>query len=763
MAKRISQSRRDSPPTPNYLSGAFQRQMLLLLAALVLVLILMKIAARPSSWAWMWGSSGAGSSPPTRSDSRVPPAPWGEPREVDPGPPAGVESAAGGNVTGIPAELQAALRESVKDDTFFRSSEREVWFQLFAWLRETDPSQLPAPMDVSSLQLLQQMPAYRGRLVRTRGVVRQATSIAIPEENQAGISSYWQCWLQDAAGTAPIVVYALQLPDGFPEGADLQESAEFTGVAFKRWAYQAQDGLLVAPVLLARTADWTPPAAVPERRSPTADWLWISILGVVILSLLVVRWIFAGFRRTPRSLSLVALAIILTSSGASAQTANAPPDLAEILQLHKLDASQWRRFVDGVPLGDEEREPLYRVLFVLPRLETAELSRLRQASPLPVADLSRQPDEMRGQLYRIDGHVLAAREVSLPPESARRFGYTRYYEVFLESSEDPHPRVVYAREIPTAWRNAVSIRDSRWLASCFGLFLKRGVGDSGSEPLLFAADRIAWHPHQPDPSAGVNEGMALLGSVGVDVGRLDDVAQKQPLVAEDREAFYQMLWATERLKPQEPVEPRASAIAVEDLLQRPEEFAGQLLTIAGTARRALRVEVSDPEIRERFGLDHYFEVELFRLLPQPLKLIDSRDGQAHVYRSFPMTVCLTRLPPEMPQGADIQQEVKVTGWFLKLWSYRSRFLEMNAESAASGSSPEKRQISPLLVGISLETVVPPPASDSGVGWFVAIGFVAALGGIAVAARWYRRDDQAFARWRKSRAEGENQAGRQFPR
>ena len=207
-----------------------------------------------------------------RLASPAPTEPTAENRQAEPsGPP-------------LPPGVDGEGLSSIRDDTFFRAAEHEAWFHLFAWLQTTSEQQLETVVqaNVSSLQLLRQMPAYRGRLVRVQGVVRRAGPIAAPD-NEAGIRSYWQCWLQDAAGTAPIVVYALQMPAGFPRGQALRETAEFTGVAYKRWAYQAESGLLVAPVLLAKTARWTPHPPPPARRPVTPTQL---LLGTVCAALL---------------------------------------------------------------------------------------------------------------------------------------------------------------------------------------------------------------------------------------------------------------------------------------------------------------------------------------------------------------------------------------------------------------------------------------------------------------------------------------------
>ncbi len=216
--------------------------------------------------------------------------------------------------------------------------------------------------------------------------------------------------------------------------------------------------------------------------------------------------------------------------------------LQQALRLYELDESRWRTLVDGQPMGEQELEPLYRLLYVLPRLDAADVQRWQRV-PNDWSELAQRPADFRGQLFAVRGEVLALEEIRLPPESASRFSYAMCYRVTLRAASDRHPRIVYARDVPRSWRDHQPPQAEPWLASCPGLFLKRGAGDSGTEALLFAAARLAWHPQQADSAHGVSSGMSLLGSAGVDVGLLSEVVQARPLGYEDRECFYQMLWA----------------------------------------------------------------------------------------------------------------------------------------------------------------------------------------------------------------------------
>jgi hypothetical protein len=332
----------------------------------------------------------------------------------------------------------------------------------------------------------------------------------------------------------------------------------------------------------------------------------------------------------------------------------------------------------------------------------------------------------------------------LPDEAVRRFGYDHFYELDIESTIDGRRLTVCAREIPRRW----SASGADQPVSCDAIFLKVGDRTSSGESLVFATDRLAWHPNEPDSSLRVGPGEALLGSYGMDVSRLDDVVHEQPLTAADREAFYQMLWTVRRIDPAS-LETRLSArqLPLVPLLQNPQGHVGHLFRVRGTARRAIRVLVNDPDIHERFGIDHYYEIELFAPLQQVLRLVDAHDGEARSYRDFPVTVCVAALPQGMPQGEEIHQWVEVDAFFLKLWSYSSHFMTGEGEAADA----TRRQICPLFIAPSVKPVeeirIHSPWPQRALAVFAGGMLIAGL-----AARfWYARHDRPFRRWRQRRA------------
>ena len=219
---------------------------------------------------------------------------------------------------GAPADLDLVLLQrlethldhvaaaAIRDNTMSRIAEKGIWFRWFEKLRDADPEQLRSASagPTGYLPLFKQSADYRGKLVTVRGTVHQAYRVPAPK-NLLGIQNYYVFWLRPAGGpNSPIVVYCLETPPGFPKLKDkladggvteLHEEVEFTGYFFKRWAYQAAEDILVAPLVLAQAPRWTPPTAVAPI-GPT----WFALAGVVAVAAVIgVSLVFVSLRFLP--------------------------------------------------------------------------------------------------------------------------------------------------------------------------------------------------------------------------------------------------------------------------------------------------------------------------------------------------------------------------------------------------------------------------------------------------------------------------------
>ncbi|MFM7844748.1 MAG: hypothetical protein ACKPEY_11025 [Planctomycetota bacterium] len=187
----------------------------------------------------------------------------------------------------VQAALDVAIRAAIQDDMVQRPAEKAAWFRYFQEVREQDPGLLKSRSagPTGFLPLYKQSADYRGKVVTVRGVVRLAYQVDAPP-NRAGIASYYLLWIHPAGGpNSPLVVYCTELPAGFPAiknkdrdraTTPLNEEVEITGIFFKRWAYESQGGIHVAPLLLARGPQWQ------ARESSSAELTWTNVALLVI-------------------------------------------------------------------------------------------------------------------------------------------------------------------------------------------------------------------------------------------------------------------------------------------------------------------------------------------------------------------------------------------------------------------------------------------------------------------------------------------------
>ncbi|MBN2023762.1 MAG: hypothetical protein JW809_13325 [Pirellulales bacterium] len=289
----------DKPRPRDYFSRREQGRLLLLVGALGLVVILAVEARKPANWTWFarLDESAASQEPPLAPPRHADPVPEDEPGTIRLAGPDDDATAAEPVATEPPVkppgepkdrrrpDVPAEWLAAIKDNTVLRPAEDAAWFGLLKILARTEPAALAKASigRVTRIELFEQLPAYRGELVTVRGTVRGALRKE-PPSNAAGIARYDQLWIEpeDSPGW-PVVVYCLELPEGFPTGDGLAEPVAVTGFVFKRWLYRSKRGMEVAPLLLARGVDWRPrPPGVPAAPPRGTDFLWAAAVALLV-------------------------------------------------------------------------------------------------------------------------------------------------------------------------------------------------------------------------------------------------------------------------------------------------------------------------------------------------------------------------------------------------------------------------------------------------------------------------------------------------
>ena len=365
-------------------------------------------------------------------------------------------------------------------------------------------------------------------------------------------------------------------------------------------------------------------------------------------------------------------------------------------------------FVSG---GDDH---LWRLLYAVRRFPLAKFDQWKQ-TVVPVADVLAMPEFYHAQIIAWSGRVERVAKLPLPAKAAESFDLPHYYRCEIAIGPDRAPAVVYCLAVPAAWKVGEPIDQPAAVAGFLVRLSANGDDDDGNKvvrPVLIAR-RIAWFPPN------------MLGDLQMDAGLFDELDPRPAMTAEDRECFYQLLAAVGRAGTRQLLRQAPAECPVEPLFNNPHHQHGKLVALTGTARQALPVRVDDADIVARFGIDHYYEIEMF-----------TEDSQGN-----PLTFCVRELPKGFPEGSNIHEPVRIVGFFLKKWSYRRR--SAGADAAQAGRGPTDRQSAPLIIGPGPIWLEPPVADHRfATGIFVAL-FVVLTVVLWLVVWWWNRTGDRF--------------------
>ncbi len=407
----------------------------------------------------------------------------------------------------------------------------------------------------------------------------------------------------------------------------------------------------------------------------------------------------------------------------------------EMLELFSIDESQINQLIDDRPLDPDEDETLLKILFRMPYFGLDKIEAWRRTD-VTWSQLASDPTAHRMDVFKMDGRATFVHQSELAAETASRLHFDHYYQVRFQPANAPYPVLVCCRKIPDAWQREVDI-DER--SGFYGLFLKTG-DISGEKPeLIFAAERVAWMPDRVQAENGISSSHVVLGDLGMDVGLFDRVrdTNRKPLVDEDHECFYQMLAAVGRGDPSALYRQREGTFELEPMLTKPQTQQGRLITLTGTVRRVQKILVDEEAIQQRFGINHYYQIDIFVPLGnEEVRLGKNReDGEAPVFKnSYPVHCDVLNLPEGLAEGDEVNQQVRIAGFYFKLWAYKTGFV--------SAHDRGQRQLAPLLVATT-PRLVEPRAANPLWGWIGGFAFLAVLGGLGFGIWLFRRSDKRF--------------------
>jgi hypothetical protein len=402
-----------------------------------------------------------------------------------------------------------------------------------------------------------------------------------------------------------------------------------------------------------------------------------------------------------------------------ANRAVATADLAEVLERFGIGPAEVASLVDRQPLTANENDLLANILCRFPRLGLDNLRRWRQAG-IDWDQLVTEPETHRTEVFRVRGRARRIEKLSLPAEQAELYEFGHYYRVTLALDESQHSATLFVRRVPAVWQLDQPLDEP---AEADALFLKLGEMEEDVAPLVFAADRVAWLPDELDAARGVGPMQLALAKLGMDISLWDDVRETnhRPLGSADREAFYQLLAALGKPEAAALRAPAGERLAIGPLLQQPQGFQGHMRPVTGTARRIMRIEVPDADIRDRFGIDHYYEIDLFVPLGETRVRLGEResDDKQPLYRNtFPATLIVRQLPPGLTAKDNLHEQIHADGVFFKIWTYDSRYT----------AKFDQVQPAPLFIAFEPQVV----SGDAGADW-VSSALVSTALGLSLAA------------------------------
>ncbi|MEE3369939.1 MAG: hypothetical protein VX346_11400 [Planctomycetota bacterium] len=393
-----------------------------------------------------------------------------------------------------------------------------------------------------------------------------------------------------------------------------------------------------------------------------------------------------------------------------------------------IDDSHWHQFVDGSALSEADEEALLKILFRLPRLFSSyDLERAAHQN-IP-ADITENPDSHRGKVFVVQGKAVAVEQVNLVPRLAQLFEFNHFFRVRIQHDTSPHQLVLCTRTIPRAWQRQPINNEPVQIQ---GLFLKLGETVAGQPQLVCAGSRLAWLPSRPNPVAGIRKEHVLLARHGMDAGLFDSLqnTNRRRIRGADRECFYQLL-ATAALIPEKQLAPFAGKLNLETILTQPETQHGTVHRIRAQARRITRVVVTDEDIVARYGIKYYYQIDgALPLGPTTVTTGKKQKADRLQYtNTYPATFCVRELPDRLAAidqrlssgqstTENLNESIIVTGWFFKLWAYRSRFTEEYSENMP--------QVSPMF--LATQPQLPLPKSRSAIPGLIGGSlFVVAIG------------------------------------
>ena len=448
----------------------------------------------------------------------------------------------------------------------------------------------------------------------------------------------------------------------------------------------------------------------------------------------------------------------------------------EILELAETGTQVLAQLSEGREYNDTDWQTLLQVFNRLDQFR--DLQPAAPAAPsFPEVWLA-QPESQIGEVFEIEGWIDAIETIVLPEKWAPQLSQPSIFRCrfrFLVNSEsNPAVTTILTTRIPQRWLSRENLEEHVRLRGALVKLSEHG----GVWQSLLLTNHVAWFPLANAPTgqlllARYGMDVALLDEVvheqpfvkpeisregeafyaaltaleAMDQGELANLTHEnvnraamswselQPKLRREHQSLQQQLTAAAdeatrndlQLKIKQAKNRRGLAASVvkqakaglssvAPLFLQPEQEVGELYTIEGTARRAIRIVAEPPG-----EVDAYFELEIF-----------TADSQ-----NLPIVCCVHQLPAGFPIGDQIREPVQISAVFFKKWRYRSRKLVGGAEEA----SRQRQLYAPVLLGKEPIWLRQSVGGESSGAFWGGLAFLAVLVMLWVYLAWLARRDR----------------------
>ena len=354
------------------------------------------------------------------------------------------------------------------------------------------------------------------------------------------------------------------------------------------------------------------------------------------------------------------------------------------------------------PTNPDSLSELCKLVYRLRGVNERKLEQLAQNSP------AKDP----GDAIRQTGDLVNLNRVEVPARLQEYLGFDSVYFLQVKANNEAF-RIITSR-IPKNAKPGDQIRVT-------GVLLTPKIG---SETATIASGTVGWFAKRD-----MSEGERLLEEKHFNLTLLAGLADRNrlPLMPQDGDAFYSMLNSAHQLTDQQAL-PKAKRADPVTFLRDGTDTIAEWVRMEIEGVQITRVAVTNPQRQNQLGSDHYYQVDAIGDLGAVVVKVERDDGKEPVEfkTRYPVSIAIRELPEFLRSeiskesqfdGAIVRPlrgKLAVTGFFFRLWSYQSEFMQQKGGT---------NQFGPLLIASSIENLEPAGHQSIGVE---RIGSAAAL-------------------------------------